>query len=149
MAVPFVTELRCLLDFTFSKTSLDIFQFWQLFQYHIEMFVNKNGNWSYTYKILGSPTVLLDKIIFGWLITGAILLLLIGPLLFFSDAGGFTGFNPAQRGDITVSFIIDKQTSNWDIKNGVTTEKYLEGYFNDKDKKKPADEEAGAEKEKK
>lgn len=25
---PFVTELRCLLDFTFSKTSLDIFQFW-------------------------------------------------------------------------------------------------------------------------
>jgi piezo-type mechanosensitive ion channel component 1/2 len=27
-AIPFAVELRCLLDFTFSKTSLDIFQFW-------------------------------------------------------------------------------------------------------------------------
>lgn len=25
MAIPFATEIRCLLDFTFSKTSLDIF----------------------------------------------------------------------------------------------------------------------------
>jgi len=31
IAIPFLIELRCLLDFTFSKTSLDIFQFWQLF----------------------------------------------------------------------------------------------------------------------
>jgi hypothetical protein len=27
-AIPFAIEIRCLLDFTFSKTSLDIFQFW-------------------------------------------------------------------------------------------------------------------------
>lgn len=27
-AIPFVIEIRCLLDFTFSKTSLDVFQFW-------------------------------------------------------------------------------------------------------------------------
>jgi hypothetical protein len=26
-AIPFVIELRCILDFTFSKTSLDVFQF--------------------------------------------------------------------------------------------------------------------------
>lgn len=28
MAIPFAVELRCLLDFTFSKTALDNFQFW-------------------------------------------------------------------------------------------------------------------------
>jgi hypothetical protein len=28
MGIPFATEIRCLLDFTFAKTSLDIFQFW-------------------------------------------------------------------------------------------------------------------------
>lgn len=27
-ALPFIVEIRCLLDFTFSKTALDIFQFW-------------------------------------------------------------------------------------------------------------------------
>lgn len=53
------------------------------------MFINKCGNWSYTYKILGSKTEILDKIIFGWLIGGVILFFLISPLYFFSDAGGF------------------------------------------------------------
>jgi hypothetical protein len=28
MGLPFATELRCILDFTWSKTSLDNFQFW-------------------------------------------------------------------------------------------------------------------------
>lgn len=28
MGIPFATEIRCLLDFTFAKTSLDVFQFW-------------------------------------------------------------------------------------------------------------------------
>lgn len=30
-AIPFAIELRCIFDFTFSKTALDNFQFWQLF----------------------------------------------------------------------------------------------------------------------
>lgn len=94
MNIPFAVEVRCLLDFTFSKTSLDIFQFWQLFQYHLELYSAKMGNESYGYKVLGSPTELLDKIIFGVCFMIVYLGLLISPIWFFSDYGGFTTVNP-------------------------------------------------------
>jgi hypothetical protein len=54
MSIPFACELRCLADFAFTKTSLDIFQFYQLFVYHQMMFVGKNGNRFYDNKVLGS-----------------------------------------------------------------------------------------------
>jgi hypothetical protein len=38
MMIPFAAELRCLCDFTFTKTSLDVFQYWQLFNYHVELY---------------------------------------------------------------------------------------------------------------
>jgi hypothetical protein len=93
-SIPFAIELRCLLDFTFSKTALDNFQFWQLFMYHMDLYLAKNGNVSYVRKILGEPIWLIDKIIFGWLITFIVLMLLVGPFIFFSDIGGFTAPNP-------------------------------------------------------
>jgi hypothetical protein len=86
---PFAVEVRCLLDFTFSKTSLDIFQFWQTFVYHCELYVSKNGNVTYTRRILGTRTPILDKCIFGWIMTLVIMGVLVGPFYLFSDYGGF------------------------------------------------------------
>jgi len=42
----------------------------------------------------------LDKIIFGWLISVVILGMLIGPIYFFSDYGGFIAPNPVTAGAI-------------------------------------------------
>lgn len=44
MNIPFAAELRCLFDFTFTKTSLDVFQYWQLFNYHMEIYLAHFGN---------------------------------------------------------------------------------------------------------
>jgi hypothetical protein len=118
MAIPFAIEVRCVLDFTFSKTALDVFQFWQLFMYHIELYVVKNGNWSYTYKQLGSKTILLDKCIFGVVIGGVILTMLIGPIYFFSDYGGFIAPNPVQTGLIQIAIIVSKSVSVNDLMAG-------------------------------
>lgn len=60
-ALPFIVELRCLTDFTMSRTSLDLFQFWQCFQYHYDMYCAKNSNVCYTVKTLGSETEPFDK----------------------------------------------------------------------------------------
>lgn len=114
-AIPFAIEIRCLLDFTFSKTSLDIFQFWQLFQYHLELYIAKNGNYSYVVKPLGSATLLLDKIIFGWLISSVLLLLLLGPVFFFSELGSFIQENPVREASIELSFIVNKTLSLDDL----------------------------------
>lgn len=83
--------------------------------YHIELFIVKNGNNSYTYKVLGSKTLLLDKIIFGVVIGGAILLMLIGPIYFFSDYGGFIAPNPVQSGLIQIAIIVSKNVSVNDL----------------------------------
>jgi hypothetical protein len=45
--IPMLTELRCTLDFTMSNTSLDLFQFFQLWVYHQQLFNSKNGNLYY------------------------------------------------------------------------------------------------------
>lgn len=113
--LPFIVEIRSLLDFTFSKTSLDIFQFWQLWQYHYEMFCAKNGNISYTRRIVGEPAWWLDKVIFGFLFSSIILFLLVGPMVFFSDIGGFVAPNPASDGDVQVAFVIEKHFSMNDL----------------------------------
>jgi len=43
-ALPFIVEIRCLIDFSFANTSLDIFQFWELYQANFDMYNGKNGN---------------------------------------------------------------------------------------------------------
>ena len=110
-AIPFAIELRCILDFTLSKTSLDNFQFWQLFNYHLDFYLVKNGNVSYIRKILGEPIGGLDKCLFGWLITIIILTLLVGPFIFFSEIGGFTAPNPVQSASLQIEFVISKKLS--------------------------------------
>jgi hypothetical protein len=106
MAIPFACELRCLADFAFTKTSLDIFQFYQLFVYHQMFFAAKNGNRFYDNKVLGAPTTRCEKCIFGFLIGFIFMLLTAGPFVMFSDFGGLTTENPVKTGDIEVALIV-------------------------------------------
>jgi len=80
------------------------------------MYCAKNGNISYTIRVLGAPTPLLDKCIFGVLISSVILFLLVGPLVFFSDIGGFVAPNPVLSGDVKVALVIKKTLSDADLK---------------------------------
>lgn len=72
------------------------------------MFCAKNGNVSYTTRVLGTPTERFDKCIFGVLISVVILFLLVGPLVFFSDIGGFVAPNRVLSADIKVALVITK-----------------------------------------
>mmetsp|Transcript_34734 Transcript_34734/g.53331 ORF Transcript_34734/g.53331 Transcript_34734/m.53331 type:complete len:178 (-) Transcript_34734:1000-1533(-) len=44
------------------------------------------------------------------------MMMLVGPLLFFSDYGGFIAPNPAEEGDIKLAFIINKTISMKDLR---------------------------------
>lgn len=114
MMIPFAAELRCLCDYTFTKkTSLDIFQYWQLFNYHIELYIAKMGNQSYADKIYGAPVLFLDLII-GYLILGILLLILIGPIIFFSEYA-FIQSNPVQEASISIALVITKNLTKQDL----------------------------------
>ena len=47
IGLPFILEIRCLIDFSFAQTSLDIFQFWELYKANSDMYKGKNGNIGY------------------------------------------------------------------------------------------------------
>lgn len=110
-AIPFAIEVRCVLDFTMSKTALDVFQFWQLFQYHVELYNAKNGNRYYGEKRLGLRTDGCEKCLFGVTISSLLLLLLVGPLLLFSTIGGGLGLtapNPVEDAELRLSLVVDR-----------------------------------------
>lgn len=94
LMLPFIVEIRCLLDYVFSKTAIDNFQYWQLFNYHAELYVGHTGNRWYTIKPLGMPQPALDKCIFGVLISTGVLALLIGPFIIFSTLSPLVSNNP-------------------------------------------------------
>jgi len=107
-AVPFAIEMRCVFDFTCSKTSLDVFQFWQLWQYHMELYNAKNSNEYYLTKQLGIRTEFLEKCLTGCLISSILLFLLVGPLMLFSQFGPLTAKNPVLSSDMDIQFLMNK-----------------------------------------
>jgi hypothetical protein len=108
-AIPFAVELRCLLDFTASNTSLDMFQFFQLFSYHYELYACKIGNKWYGDKKLGLKTDRCEKCLFGVLMTSIVMILMVGPFLLFSDLiPGLIAINPVLSADIQLSFVLNE-----------------------------------------
>lgn len=91
--MPFLLELKTLLDWCFTKTSLDTSQWLQLSNVYSEMFFAKASNKSYFEKKLGEKIHSIEKCICGCLCVGIIMLFLIGPLLMFSNLAMFSDYN--------------------------------------------------------
>jgi hypothetical protein len=72
------------------------------------MYTAKNGNAFYGIKILGAPTDRCEKCMTGVLFSTIFLLLLVGPLLLFSEYGGLTQSNPITSAQFDVGFQLNK-----------------------------------------
>jgi len=70
---------------------------------------------------------MMDKFIFGVLISSIFLCILVGPIYFFSDIGGFIQTNPVNSGQIYLSFVINKTISESELQIEDSKEKYLMG----------------------
>ncbi len=97
---PLAVELRCLLDFTFTKTSIDLWQTCELFQYNSDFFIAKTSTLSYNRKVLGAEVSKFSKICFGYICTTIMLSFILGPFLMFSSIGGMTMYNPVIYNDL-------------------------------------------------
>lgn len=115
-AIPFLFELGSILDWTFTKTSLDLFQWMKLedaWSYLYMKTVENNGrkdhkfgNYKETSIVLltlfiGNPRGKLEKCYMGCLMVFAIMVILIGPLALFS------GLNPNEQLNLVDSGILD------------------------------------------
>lgn len=92
--IPFLFELRTVIDWTFTRTSLDVFQAISLAQIQANMYVAKSFNRPYMARPLGTKIQLWEKIASGCTFTLFIITLIVGPMLLFST------FNPISRSNL-------------------------------------------------
>ena len=97
---PLAVEMRNLLDFTFTKTSIDLWQTCELFQYNSDFFIAKTSTLSYNRKVLGAEVSKFSKICFGYICTTIMLSFILGPFIMFSTIGGMTLYNPVVYNDL-------------------------------------------------
>ena len=102
-----------------------------LYFYHYEIYAARIGNKWYVPKPLGSPVAPDEKFIFGWLMTSIVLLLIVGPLILFSDLmPGLVGMNPVLSADVNI-FMNMNETRYSDIQGNVLNRTTLEDYDQD------------------
>jgi len=117
LAVPFLFELKTISDWTFTRTALDIFQWFKLANAHADMFIAKCINKDYMEHKLGESIPKWMKFFLGVCFLAGIILLIAGPLLLFST------FNPiADKNNVTnasMQFNIKLKVGDSDAENTI------------------------------
>jgi hypothetical protein len=92
--IPFLFELRTILDWTFTPTSIDVFQSITLAQIQSDMFTAKCLNKPYMAHPLGAKQQWYNKIGFGVTLMLFVLALIAGPMVLFSKLNPLLEANP-------------------------------------------------------
>jgi hypothetical protein len=95
-AIPFLYELKTMMDWSFCETSLKIFDWFRLFSIYYSAFKAKLQFYGTTGVDLGKPLNWIMKSI-GWLGFIGILIIIFGPMILFS------GLNPIAQTNLVVS----------------------------------------------
>lgn len=103
LKVPFVWELKVLADWTFSKTALDIYQWFRFENIFATTYVAKWNMFKYWNRPEGLPQPFCSKFIFGFLILLGLLVLLVLPLLIFSTLFEFNSVSPVLNATLQLS----------------------------------------------
>lgn len=79
------------------------------------MFIAKCGNDSYVTKVFGAEVLIMDYIT-GYAILIFLLLILIGPIVFFSEYA-FIETNPVTKASVQVALVVSKTLKKSDLIN--------------------------------
>ena len=94
-SVPFLYELKLMMDYSFCQTSLKLFDWFRLFSIYLSAFKAKMQYYTATDIKLGEPQGWSMKSI-GWLGFIGILLIIFGPMILFS------GLNPIAQPNLVI-----------------------------------------------
>jgi hypothetical protein len=111
--LPFLMELKTVLDWVFTKTSLDVIQWLELTEINHAMYNNRNGNRVYFFvKPLGEQIFAFEKGLCGTICLGLMLFFLVMPFLFFSNLSVMSKTNLVYDGNIDFQINIEDKTNN-------------------------------------
>jgi hypothetical protein len=96
-AIPFLYEIKIIMDWAFSSTSLTMYDWFRQFSIYLRAFKSKINYYNATETtVLGSTIPWYYKIV-GWLGFIIILFIIFGPMILFS------GLNPIAKPNLVVS----------------------------------------------
>ena len=104
--IPFLFELRTIIDWTFTKTALNVFQSIKLAQVQSDMFMAKCENRQTQAKDLGSAIGKVTKIVIGGGLLIFVFALIIVPMFLFSNLNPIAVQNPVLTGSIALTIDI-------------------------------------------
>ena len=110
LAIPFIFELRTLIDWTFTTTSLDAFQWIKLAQIQANMYVAKCVNKDYMERLLGERIKKWEKIVVGFGLVLFIILMLVGPIVLFSALNPVATLDNPIGGTLRATLVISDKT---------------------------------------
>ena len=109
--IPFVFELRAILDWTITKTSLDLFQWFKLEDAYANLFEAKCEMDFRKKKFQGEAQEYKQKIIWGLSSYITLVFILIFPLFMFSSFNPNMSDNPTKSGNIQFNLKISNSTN--------------------------------------
>ncbi len=108
---PFLLELKVVLDWCWTKTSLDVTQWLELAEIDSELFFFRNGNAGYFKRKLGERIFAFEKWLCGCFCLGVILFFLVGPFLMFSNLSYIAVQNLVEDAQVDITLKIFDQTN--------------------------------------
>jgi len=135
---PFLYEIKLAIDWTFTTTSLDFFQWAKFESVYDTIYITMCNMKYFKTKPVGLKIKLIQKITLGATIWISLILLLILPLLIFSNLNPINELNnvTGAKTSLKISFIKDNVYSNYTLFENSHVEG-IEGMFNENDTEKP------------
>ncbi|KAL4474993.1 hypothetical protein ABPG74_001689 [Tetrahymena malaccensis] len=112
-AIPFIQELKVVMDWTFTATTLDLFQWFKIEDIHFYLFCAKVDANDNKKKPVGMPQNWIMKFFMGWVFLLAILLLIFGPMILFSSLNPSTQLNNITNASFEMGLQINGQSGNY------------------------------------
>ena len=105
-AIPFLTELKAILDWTVIRTSLDLFQWIKLDDAYANLYYCKAEMAVRKEKKRGKPRNFWEKCSNGCLLVILLLVIIIGPILIFSTLNPILETNNVNSGVISLELMV-------------------------------------------
>ncbi|OMJ84229.1 hypothetical protein SteCoe_14717 [Stentor coeruleus] len=107
---PFLFELRTVIDWTFTKTGLDIFQWFKFEDIQANLFTNQCTQKSISMRSKGANVLILEKCLYGACALVIMLLFILLPLLIFSTLNPIVEMNKVSSVSMSVKILIGART---------------------------------------
>lgn len=107
---PFLFELRTVIDWTFTKTGLDIFQWFKFEDVQANLFTNQCTQKSISYRKKGAHVLMMEKCIYGACALIIMLLIILLPLMIFSTLNPIVEMNKVTSVSMSVKILIGNRS---------------------------------------